>query len=168
MRLDRHWVAWLLRLPLKVCSAGFDFVHRWSDMKIWYLTWPAGLLLCILILWGVVIWGVTLFPLLKLFECLLIRAQELRWKPKLSWLSGLFAAPEALRWILFLTGSAAYLASIWFLCQGGESSPMVLALQAVMPVIFFAVIAWASWRGTWEWWRKHVLHRRLGGSVPGR
>ena len=164
MRLDRHWVALLLRFPLKVCSVAFDCVHKWSDMKIWYLTWPIALMICIFILWGLVIWGITLFPVLKLFECLLIRAHELRWKPKLSWLSGLFGASEAVRWLAFLAASAAYLGSIWMLWRGGESSPMMVVLQSVVPVVFFAIIGWASWHTGWEWWRKRSLHKRLGSA----
>ncbi|MFT5109716.1 MAG: hypothetical protein ACI9UA_005366 [Pseudoalteromonas tetraodonis] len=68
MRLDRHWVALILRFPQKVCGFVFDIIHKWSEMKIWYLTWPAAFLIGVFVLWGLVIWGITLFPLLKIFE----------------------------------------------------------------------------------------------------
>ena len=67
--------------------------------------------------------------------------------------------------MVFVAGGATYLGSIWLLWRGGESSPMMIALQAVVPVVFFAIILWASWRGIWGWWRKRVLHKRLK-SVP--
>ena len=165
LRLERHPVARLLLLPIVICGKILDFLVGWSDMKIWWISWPLALLIGIFTLWLAVIWAVTLFPLLKLFEWLFISASELRWHPKLRQVAGLLGAPEPVRWLAFVAISAAYLGSIWLLRSGEEGGIFMHVLGFIVPTVLIGLIVWVCWKDIWGWWRKRVLHKRLK-SMP--
>ncbi|BDS06671.1 hypothetical protein NT6N_17110 [Oceaniferula spumae] len=156
--ISKNWLCRLLTSPWYVFRGIYRFLEAWMESVIFYITWPIALFIGVFTLGFNLVWLVTLFPVRKYYEWLILRAEELRWSSRLTWLLGLKLWQ---RWLIWFITSIIYLTSITSLYFNGGSGYVATAFSWAFTGIFIGLLVLGVFYPMWESWRKRRLRKHM-------